>query len=218
MKEFDFDQIWPELEPLVRCVHAALVDGIHNADRLDQILTELVNDPILWAQHVRAYVAQVLEVPSNGTEGFVIARGFNISITMHSDKASLRILKAGFDEMPQPGNSIGRANYLNQNLGQLELFQADLPQRSDLPEYAPNFVLKWTIDEHHKLCQLDLGYPKPTAREIGEVIPQEWYWIEPVMEQTKPIYGADRPTSDYQDLDIERNDDEEEGDEGTGTV
>lgn len=224
---FPFDHIWPLVEPTVRRAHGSLLDAISNATRMEDQHPELVRDGIMWAGHVRGYLARDLDVFIDG-DAFALERGFNISLTFHSPSSSLRILKADPGKLPQPGNSQGRLNYFNQNLGQFVFFDAEAPDREDEPEFAPNFILKWSVDDQRSLCELDLAYPKPTVRELfvagaQEPMPQDWYWCESVFDLSKPIYAV-RPTvyelKDVADVrllgDDMAIDEEEKGKEGTG--
>jgi hypothetical protein len=222
MRELSFEEVWEQLEGPSRQVHEALLDAISNADRLEVLHPELCRDGVLWSMNVRAYLATVLPVVVN-PDDFTLERGFNISLTLRGRTVSVRIRKADPGQMPQPGDSPGSRMFFNQDSGQgilpgTEPGDPESKSRST-SDHAPHFVYKWSVNESRQLCELDLGYPKPTFREIGEADPQEWYWVKPIFDMTRPSFGETPGL--FTDLDVPglelRSEDEDKG-EGTGTV
>ncbi|MBS1706754.1 MAG: hypothetical protein JST40_12855 [Armatimonadetes bacterium] len=185
MKNFDFEDIWPHLEPELRRLHVELQNALANAKELERTHPELASDPITFAGWVRAYLVKAMGIRIDD-DPFALERGFNLSITIKSRAVSLRVNKAPVGKMPTP-YSPGQLNFYNQDLGQYS-FELDgtIPSR----EFAPNFVVKWSLDDSRNLCELELGYPKPTERSVLEKnVPQDWYWIEPAFDRTKPSWA-----------------------------
>lgn len=225
MKEFTFQQVWPLLERPVRKVYQALEDGIEKANVNDEDTT-YQPCPIRWASNVRSRVAKLLSVEVLGDD-FEFNLGFNLSLSIHSELTSLRVLKAALGDLPNAKGSPGRRAYFDQ----LRSLQLNLPFEDDEaeaaqvePEFAPNFVLVWFVNSLNKLCSLVLAYPKP----LGELLPdgtepkQEWFWCEQVLnlvaaDSSTPDIFHDVPGVELAGDGSKDPDDEEKGDESTGT-
>lgn len=224
MREFSFEEVWALLEEPSKRVHEALLDAISNADRMEALHTELCRDGNMWSQHVRAYLANVLPVVLD-PQNFVLDRRYNISLTVIGPEVAARIRKAAPGQMPQPGSGPRSLDFFNQATGQWTLpgTEKDESEAKAEPERAPHFIWKWAVDENGQLCELDLGYPKPTVREFGQPdVPQEWFWVQPIFDMTRPAFFGG--PSLFQELDVPDvellGDDEDEAkgeDEGTGT-
>jgi hypothetical protein len=221
MQEFRFDQLWPVLRSTVEAVHACLLDAIDGATRLDTEHPEFARDGIRWAQNVRAYLAANLSVEIPDDE-VALERGFNLSLTLLGRNTALRILKAQPGKLPQVGNSPGRRDYFAQNPVQPSLPFMLGAERNSPPEFAPNLLLVWGVDEYRQLSCLSLAYPKPTPDDQLSTGGQEWYWVEPVFEHSKPnvnLTGSifdqpeDLPNVELDDSEIDQDDDQETGTE-----
>jgi hypothetical protein len=222
MDAYDFQEVFEEIRELLTIVHGTLIDAIDNANQIQSARTELLADPILWAQNVRAYLAKNLGVEID-PDDFSLERGFNLSLTVHGRSVAIRILKAQIDKLPQAGNSPGRLIFFNQNTS---ASQQDSLEFDAEPEQIPckpsNFLIVWGV-QGGKLAYYLLAYPKASIVN-GEYATQEWYWARSILEETKPKFViASEAPEEVLDLDIKRADEadvegeEEKPEDETGT-
>lgn len=186
MKCYRYSDVESHLAPELRRLHRELLNALAYAKDMERQHPELASDGIIFSGWVRAYLVNALGVRIEEDE-FALQRGFNLSITLKSMRVFVRVLKAQPEKMPQP-SSAGQLTFYNQDLGQFSFEHDGSVQER---EFAPNFVLKWSLDENRNLCELKLGYPKPTERNSNEKkIAQEWYWTESVLETTGPRWAV----------------------------
>ncbi len=224
MQGLSFEEIWPYIAGTLSALRQEIEDGIENANRIAETHPELVRDPILWSAHVRAYVAnQLPHVIDQGDCG--VERGFNISLTLHGEKASVRVLKVQENQMPR-ADGPGRRLYFDQVPMRGNRYVPNLfsePQELDhfvLPEgiRPSNFVVLW-IGGAGGLVDFRLAYPKSVPPEAAEDARPEWYWSLSVMALTERTLGKNPGTEhEGRSLGLEKLSDERTNDEDEGSI
>lgn len=209
-----FSEVFETMEETLKVLHRELIDGIDNANRMDEEHSELQRNSIMWAIHVRAYLARSVAIEINESE-FSLEAGFNMSLTVHGKSIALRVLKAQAGELPQVGKSPGRRAFFNQVPLQFVLPTFETVETATgEAEIAQNFVLVWSA-EAGRLVSLQLACPEPNISE--ELSEQKWFWVESIYDLTKPasedVAFNNEGFTDLPNLTIEKRDDEE----STGT-
>lgn len=210
MKSYSFEGVWPSLEAVLCRLHANLLDAIDNANRMEEVHPELVSCPIQWAGHVRAYLARSMPGELD-PDDFYLEKGFNVSLTLHGERASIRVLKAPTGKLPE-ATGVGRQRFFGQIPPPAarytkNLFDAEELGDKLLPlEHACNFVAVWGT-EGKRLVRLDLAYPKPVTDSQDEL--DKWYWVTDLLAVTAPAVFDNEPSAEESDsLGLERRDDD----------
>ncbi len=167
----DFDTVAKDLQPLIDLAVEAFERGtVHARDyfqeRNKRVDITLFNDLVrFWARDYLNDKGQFVEVV------YQTADIANIGLSLTFDRYSVRIWKAKEGEIPPPGRSRAKHEFLNQFV-QAEMEFPGLPRPVEL-----NLALLWRMGPGYQFKGLELACPRATN---GRYSPVDIYWSEPV--------------------------------------